>query len=341
MASQAGSPPDALAFLAALKQEAPGLDFFQVLRRLEALHPEYPGFGRSARPVEDPIRLGQNPFLQFAPGMLAGFGQSGVRNPRPRLGQYFFGLFGPNGPLPQHLTEHALQRQRNEKDATFAAFADLFHHRMLSLLYRAWAAARPTVSFDRSGKDRFSAYIGAPLGLAQESLRNRDELLDRAKLHYAGILAAQTRHTEGLQVMLADFLCVPVAILEFQGAWMSLPANYWLRLGTSASNSTLGETAVLGSEVWGCQQRFRLVLGPLSLVDFRRLLPTGQSIRRLKAIIRNYLGDEKDWDVRLILRRAEMPRMALGQLGELGWTTWLRDQVPTADLDDLVLSAAN
>ena len=48
---------------------------------------------------------------------------------------------------------------RNAGDPTFAVFADLFHHRMLSFFYRAWAQAQPTVSFDRPEADRFGAYV--------------------------------------------------------------------------------------------------------------------------------------------------------------------------------------
>ncbi|MGV8763016.1 type VI secretion system baseplate subunit TssG, partial [Pseudomonas aeruginosa] len=67
----------------------------------------------------------------------------------PRLDQFFFGLTGPNGPLPLHLTEYARERQRNVNDATFKRFMDVFHHRLLTLFYRAWAEARrPVVVVD-------------------------------------------------------------------------------------------------------------------------------------------------------------------------------------------------
>ena len=40
-----------------------------------------------------------------------------------------FGLLGPNGPLPLHLTEYVRERLRHHADPTFARFLDLFHHR--------------------------------------------------------------------------------------------------------------------------------------------------------------------------------------------------------------------
>src|SRR6478609_2460492 len=73
----------------------------------------------------------------------------------PRLYVTFGGMFGPQGPLPLHLTEYARDRIINSADPTFARFLDIFHHRMLSLVYRAWADAQPTVQFDRPESDRF------------------------------------------------------------------------------------------------------------------------------------------------------------------------------------------
>ena len=67
----------------------------------------------------------------------------------PRLQVRLFGLFGPNGPLPLHLTEYARERLRLAGDPTFARFCDIFHHRFLALFYRAWAQAQPHVNRDR------------------------------------------------------------------------------------------------------------------------------------------------------------------------------------------------
>ena len=123
----------------------------------------------------------------------------------PRLAVNFFGLFGPNGPLPLHLTEYARNRLRAESDPTLVRFIDLFHHRMLTLFYRVWAAAQPTVSFDRPETDRFALYVGSLFGLGMPSLRNRDAFPDLARLHYAGQLACQTRHPDGLNAMISDY----------------------------------------------------------------------------------------------------------------------------------------
>ena len=61
----------------------------------------------------------------------------------------------------------------------------------------------------------------------------------------------------------------------------------------------------------------------MRLVDYERLLPGGDDLVRLQAVVRNYVGDEMSWDANLVLAGTEVPRITLGCQGRLGWTTWL------------------
>jgi type VI secretion system protein ImpH len=322
----------------ALRRRPYAFHFFQALRRLECAYHDRPRLGESSRPTDDPIRLAQEPAMTFAPSTLAAFDLAGDDRP-PRLFEYFFGLFGPNGPLPLHLTEYARDRSRNHGDRTFARFADLFHHRLLCLFYRSWADAQPTVSFDRPEADRFNVYVGAPFGLGTPSLWNRDAVPDSAKFHYAGRLACQTRNPEGLQAILADFFNLPVAIEDFVGHWLPLDESSRCYLGATPVTGRLGMTAVIGERVWDCQFKFRITIGPMGLEDFQRFLPGSDSLRRLVAWVRNYIGDELLWDFNPILDRNEVPPLILGEGTRLGWTTWLTGQPLARDADDLKLDA--
>ena len=137
---------------------------------IECESPQLPRLGHSVRLADDPLRLGQKPDCTFAPSTLASVSQAGTAAV-PRLDQFFFGLTGPNGPLPLHLTEYARERQRNVNDATFKRFMDVFHHRLLTLFYRAWAEARPEISHDRIDDDYWSARLAALSGRGMPSLR--------------------------------------------------------------------------------------------------------------------------------------------------------------------------
>lgn len=328
-----------LAQLTGAAEEKPyEFGFYSILRLMECLYAERPRLGTSQRPIEDPIRIGQEPATAFESASLTAF--EAAQDARPhRLTVRFMGLLGPNGPLPLHLTEYAQERQRQHGDRTFVRFLDMFHHRMLSLFYRAWANNEPTVSFDRPDSDRFSGYVGAMAGLGMATLRERDDVSDLTKLFYCGRLSSQTKCAEGLQDILNDYFQMPVCVEPFVGEWLMLPRQDICRLGLDPANGTLGRSVVVGTRVWGCQHKFRLALGPLGLDDYESLLPVGNRIRRLVALVRNYIGDELAWDVRLILRHGEMPAMRLDDRSRLGWTTWLGQRPEESDADDLIINA--
>ena len=324
-------------FFRALAQEPYRYDFFHALRRIESLHPGKPRLGQALRPADEPVRLAQEPSLAFAPSTLASFQPPSAESPFGRMEVRFFGLLGPNGPLPLHLTEYARERLMHANDRTFARFLDVFHHRFLLLFYRAWAQAQPTASLDRPREDRFSSYVGALIGLGAPGMRNRDAVDDHAKLFFSGLLARRVRNADGLAALLSGFFRVPVRIEQFVGHWLTLPVNDRTRLG-AAVTASLGRGAMLGARVWDRQHKFRVRLGPLSLVQYESFLPGSSAIGKIVAWVRQYLNFEIDWDAQLVLRRREVPNTRLGQYGRLGWTTWIGHYRSERDADSLMLN---
>ncbi len=184
-----------------LEKKPYSFGFFQALRLIECLYRDAPRLGTSRRPADDPIRLAQEPAMSFESASLTAFAPQADGKPH-RLTVRLFGLLGPNGPLPLHLTEYAQERLQKHKDPTFVRFLDIFHHRMMSLFYRAWANNEPTVSFDRPESDRFADYVGALAGLGMATLRERDDISDLTKLYFCGHLACQTKCPEGLEAII-------------------------------------------------------------------------------------------------------------------------------------------
>jgi type VI secretion system protein ImpH len=321
-----------------LEKKPHAFGFYYALRLIESLYKERPRLGTAKRPVDEPIRLSQEPELTFESASLTKFkhGTDGVPH---RLWVRLLGLLGPNGPLPLHFTEYVKHRRRDYGDRTFAHFLDIFHHRMLVLFYRAWANNEPTVSYDRPEADRFSDYVGALAGLGMACLHKRDAIPDQTKYYYCGRLSAQTRCSEGLREMISDYFNIPAVVEEFVGEWIDLPKQHICRLGIEKASSNLGESVVLGTKAWGCQHKFRIHLGPLPIEAYKRFLPAGDRIGRLVPLVRNYTGDELAWDVRLILKRGDISSVRLDGSFRLGWTAWLGERAASGDAHDLISDA--
>ncbi len=274
--------------------------------------------------------------MTFAPSTISSF-KPATANSRPRLVQQFFGLFGPNGPLPLHLTEFARERLLHFRDPSLIRFLDLLHHRPLSLFYRAWAQAQPTVCLDRPDDDRFANYVGSLLGMGTPALRNRDASGDHIKLFFAGFMSRQVKTAEGLRSILSGFFRFPVRIIEFSGHWLRLPEDDLSRLGAPRACAQLGRGAVLGNKVWDRQHRIQIAFGPLNYAQYDSLLPGGSALKRLVPLVRQYLGFEYDWDVRLSLAGENIPRARLGRHTRLGWSSWVGSRPKTQAAENLVL----
>lgn len=327
---------DSVALLERVAARPYAFDFFYVLRRLEAVNADRPRLGVAARPADEPIRIGQEPLLDFAPAALSGVRPARGARP-PVIEVRFLGLLGPNGPLPLHLTEYARDRLLHHGDATFARFLDLINHRFLLLFYRAWAQAQPVTNLDRRDDDRFAKYVGALFGSGLQSTQRRDAIEDEVKLHHAGTLARQVRNADGLRAMLSHYFRLPVRVEEFVAQWMHLPADDRTRLGAGSESAQLGRGAVLGASVWDAQSSIRLHIDAPTLADYEDFLPGGSLADRLLALLRTYLGWELRWDVRLSLAGREIPPTHIGRQGRLGWTSWLGGRPREEDAHDLLL----
>lgn len=322
-----------------LAEQPFAFDFFAAGRLLQAFFSSSPRLGYSWSPAQDPIRFAQSPALDFASATLEALKQKD--GSPPVLYSRHFGLFGPNGPMPLCFTEFARERILHHHDPTLAAFCNIFHHRLLSFLFRAWADAQKTVDFDRPTEQLWPQFAGSVVGLGMASLLHRDSVPDRAKFFFAGRLVQQSRNAEGLEAIIQDFFALPTQLHTFVGRWLDVPANSICKLGASPETGALGLTTIVGSRFWTCQLHFRIRLGPMRLVEYERMLPTGSSFRRLCDWVREYSGDHFSWDAQLVLAKEEVPLVQLGVFGRLGWTTWLRASPFDHDAEDLVLQSRN
>jgi type VI secretion system protein ImpH len=335
MEYETGSSADTM--IDRLKEKPYEFDFFQAVRRLECALPDKSRVGFSKLPKDDPVRFSQKVSLAFRPSAIEGFDQSDDER-ASEMTVSFLGLLGCNGPMPLAITEYIQNRALNHGDTTLTAFLNVFNHRMISFFYRAWASSKQTVSHDRKDEDRFAAYFGSLLGIGAEAFADRDAVVDTAKLHFSGRLACQSRSAEGLKSILQDYFEVPVAIEEMVGQWVDVPDEYLTVLGGPSGNTQLGVSVIVGSRIWDCQRKFRIVCGAMEFDKFQRFLPGHEGLPRLVAWVRNYIGDELEFEVQLILKKGKVPPVELGKSGQLGWTAWLGSKPRENDADEIVLT---
>jgi type VI secretion system protein ImpH len=330
-------------------------EFIQALRLLEQL-----GASISHNPVGE-LAPGHEPFqlrsavgFNFPPSEVRSVSPGDTPDAKPELITNFFSLAGSAAPLPDWIAELLIQQARN-RDSGIRDFLDIFHHRLLTLLYRVRLRHRPWLEPTLTGsnntssqtrtsnqiraQNRMSGYLLAFIGLGLPELRNRLPIGDEELLPYAGLLWQRPRSMAGLERILAHSFSVQIRSRQMIGLWRRIERDDWTRLGTQrlgrqiftqsrGQNNALGHTTVLGTRTWDSQGRFDIIVGPLNLAQFQSFLPGGASHKKLTAIIHFYAGDLLDCGIRLSIAPAEVPATRLSK-SRLGWTSWLKTKPST------------
>lgn len=350
-------------------EATPGaFEFAQLVRLLARVHPGRTAVGGFGDPADEAVRFGAHPSLAFPPGDVQRVFASGER-PEPtdtmpvvplpvrranRIGMRgaggqpfmevnFLGLIGPAGVLPKMYTQYAAERVA-VRDTALRDFLDLFHHRLISLFYRAWRVCRPHVAAGEGADDdilseRLRSVVGLGIGIpartAATAASPSTAFDDSVLLRHAALLAPHARSASALKQLLSSYLQVPCKVEEFVPAWYRLAPGTQCALGEDDDTTVLGLGTVVGDAVLDHGARARVRIGPMSRTMFDGLLPGTRGHENLKSIVRFVAGDAVEVEVCLLLERRAVPATVLGMgSGKLGWGTWLRTRVPSRDPDD-------
>jgi type VI secretion system protein ImpH len=322
-----------------LEESPTSFEFFQAVRLLERLSPTRGPVGLFHHPAEEVVRFTVPSDTAFPASEIQALKTDGDRP--PRMAVNFMGLTGPEGVLPYCYSLLVSERIR-ERDTAARDFFDIFHHRIISLFYRAWEKYRFAVFYERDQQDRLTQHLKDLVGLGEPGLQHRLGIRDDAVLFYTGLLGPQQRSAAALEQVIADYFGVPVEVEQFVGGWYALAASTECTLGDEGDPSEqLGWGAVAGEEVWDPQARVRLRLGPLTRRQYDDFLPFGTAYEPLRTLTRFFCGEQFDFEVQLVLARDDVPPSILGGDGPgspLGWCTWMRSQPFSRNADDTILT---
>jgi type VI secretion system protein ImpH len=350
--------PVALETIVARMEAMPGaFEFAQLVRLLARVDPERSPVGGFGDPADEVVRFGVHPSLAFPPGdvqrvnvhaggasedgdpptLRSRVSRAGMRGSggQPFMEVNFLGLIGPAGVLPKAYTQYVAERV-GVRDTAMRDFLDLFHHRLISLFYRAWRTTRPHVAAGEGAEDdALSQRLRSIIGIGSPAVAAALPVDESVLLRHAALLAPHARSAIALQQLLAAYLDIPCTVEEFVPAWYRLAPGTQCALGEDDDTTVLGVGTVVGDEVLDHGARARVRLGPMSRAQFDALLPGTRGHTALKGLVRFVAGDAVEIEVRLVLDRNAVPATQLGaESGPLGWGTWLRSRRPTHDPDD-------
>jgi type VI secretion system protein ImpH len=249
----------------------------------------------------------------------------------------FLGLTGATSPLPAHMAEAVALE--DAEHGPQAAFLDVFHHRLLSHLYRLLVKYDHPREYLTGAKDAWSGRMLALAGVpAPEDL----ETLPRWRLlRLAPLLLTHGRSARTLELALADVLgeALPgatFAVEEFVGAWVPLEAPQRARLGRA--HASLGKDFLLGSKLYDRGGKFRIHIGPLRQADAERLRPGGSLHTTVREVVGLVITDPLAYDLELTLDAEATPPWSLSRavttrLGRDAWLAGRKKRATTVRFD--------
>jgi type VI secretion system protein ImpH len=304
-----------------------------------------------ARRTEDPAevaRFRSPPGLTYPPADVLEL--RGADRPDVTVGM--IGLTGPSGVLPRHYTDAVVQALRN-RSSSLHAFLDTLSHRFVAFFARAGAKYRPARAVEIAAlrtprvQDPISGILLALTGHGTAHLTDRMLIGTSPLMHYAGLFAMRPRSAERLAVMVSDWLRMEVEVVEFAGAWLSLPPDQRSRIGAVGQFNRLSADAAAGVRAWDPQARVILRIGPLDRAGFERMLPDRSALQHLVSLVRTYVGFEIGFAINPVLAANAVPPLRLDATADpaprLSWNTWLEPmaggQKRTADAADAIFEA--
>lgn len=331
-----------------LRDDPTAFSFYQAVRLLSRLYPERARVGTWADPANELARFSASTSLGFPASEIQALtlpetGKDNSVGPAHLLVN-FFGLTGPQSVLPHLYTEHAATRAR-VRDTAFRDFLDIFNHRAISLLFRAWEKNRAAVMHESGAEDRHFGHLLDLAGFGTAGLRNRLPIRDESVAFFAGLLANRVRSADGLARIVGDYFDVVASVEQFIGEWRHVDHGGQCTMGAEADAGRLG-FGVLGDAVWDPQARVRLRLGPLSRSQFVGFCPGGSAYEALKTLARVYADEQVGVDAQLVLARGEVtpcildtprPGATATAAVALGRGTWLASRPLTRDPDETCL----
>lgn len=295
-----------------LAAEAPRFEFVRAVQLLQRLYPGTTPVGENGPPSAEAIRFAHDPSLIFHSSDITSIEPRIVRagHVYGKITTTFLGLVGAVSPLAPHLTEDLLHAEQDD-DRTLRDFYDLFHHRLISLMFRAWKKYRFAAGFRTDAADAFTKRAFAFVGVDASGALPQHGLPPGDLLGLASLVSQHTRPARMLRIILERLLPgVGVEIESFVARRMNIEEIQRVRLGVA--NTVLGEDMTIGRSVLDRSGAFRVIVGPVPYELYEAFMPGGRHHERLRRIVDQFSGGVLEPELELKLEQADAPKFRLG-----------------------------
>lgn len=301
-------------------------NFFETIRLLErntlkglpAPQRRLNAIGLDVLPEQEKLRFKANYELSFSPTSIHNAGNLNNDHYQTLIVN-FLQLMGAEGTLPQHYTKLVIERIK-QKDYAMADFIDMFHHRLISLYYRAWTKYRLVHQNENHGVD------SDPITNLIDALSAIQDHHRSSQRYYSGHFSKNVRSASALEALLADYLQQTVKVQQHVGSWLNLDKQSLSKLTTQGNDrSQLGQGVLIGKRAWSVQSKIAIHIKDLSLAQYETIMPGTDKYLALKELVRSYTPHHISIDLFFYVA-IEQSRIGFRNKPQLSKNAWLYAQ---------------
>lgn len=310
-----------------LETEAHRYDFFQVVRLIERRFPKATRLGTRGPASRERVRLRPSTDMTFPTSEVQSVEwlETGkYSDPRVEIVTNFLGLVGQSTPLPLTYAQEVMWDEEDQPH--MRAFLDMFHHRLLSLLYRSWQTYRHQYAFEEGGRDRLTRALLDLVGVSPEQDEEELGLPPERIVRYLGMFLMPDRPTTALGRFLSEELGVDIRVIPLTQRWIPMPSDQVFTMDPNQrKKGFLGVDIVIGTRMVDRTGHITLEIGPVGYEKLSQYRPGEQEHRRLLALTRLFVRQPLDLELRVLVPTDQVPVLRLGGPNppKLGQTTQL------------------
>jgi type VI secretion system protein ImpH len=238
------------------------------------------------------------------------------------LSANFLGLYGVSSPLPTFYTEDLLDEALEDRHGA-RNFLDIVNQTLYPLFFKAWLKTKLHLRLVEFGDEQLLSKFYAFVGFAHpEKYQHQPGFGDL--LRFAGIYTQQPKTALGLKTIVAGIYAgTKVEVIQQDERTSFIPADQYCKLGQQAN--VLGEDSHLGQQVRCRSSNLTIFMKNVGEDLFHQLLPGQFEYRRLKFLVRYYLVNPWDVQLKIELNKgvSEGVHLRQGRWASLGRDSWL------------------
>lgn len=230
-------------------------------------------------------------------------------------------LAGMYGGLPDAYGEEIADRHNQD----MRDFLDIFHHRLMGLLYRFYRKNRIFLGSTNVKNTIVGKILHNLTGLSL--FQKQFQFEETGILPLFNLFWRNAASISGVQELIRVYFQVKTKVTPFLGGWIYPDKKDLSFLNTSYH--TLNHSLFLGRKMWDDTHGFTICIGPMTFEEYVTFIPPMQDkFPVLKQLLFYYADPSYHVHLRLHLKSETVPGLCLGKQSFLNFTTWLSPSTP-------------